>query len=149
MLTRRTLIGLIAATPLIARPAFAATPETYAPGGIALGGTDPVGYFTDAAPVQGSADHALMWRGAAWHFASAESRASFEMNPLAYAPHYGGYCAYAMAQGAIATTDPAAWTIHEGQLYLNFSVNVRQIWSEDIPGNITKADSHWPAILNG
>ncbi len=68
-------------------------------------------------------------------------------NPEAYAPQYGGYCAYALSQGALASSVPEAWTIHEGKLYLNYSVNVRQIWSQDIPENIARADAQWPAIL--
>ena len=69
-------------------------------------------------------------------------------NPHAYAPQYGGYCSFAMSKGAIATTVPEAWAIVDGKLYLNYSVNVRSVWSEDIPGNITLADGHWPDILN-
>jgi YHS domain-containing protein len=106
-----------------------------------------VAYFTQGAPVTGDAAHALMWKGAEWRFASAENMAQFESDPMAYAPQYGGYCAFAMSKGAIATTDPDAWTIHDGKLYLNYSVNVRKIWSEDIPGNVEKADGHWPGIL--
>ena len=45
-----------------------------------------------------------------------------------------------------ASTDPEAWSIVDGKLYLNFSVSVRAQWSEDIPGNITKGDSNWPGL---
>ena len=148
MLTRRMALGLIAATPLFARPAFAATAETFAIDGVAIRGADPVAFFTQGAPVMGNPDHALMWKGATWQFANAENMAQFETDPVAFAPQYGGYCAFAMSKGAIATTVPEAWTIHEGKLYLNYSTNVRKIWSEDIPGNIALADGNWPGILN-
>ena len=98
-------------------------------------------------PVAGKADHALMWNGAQWLFASAENMAKFEANPEAFAPQYGGYCAYAMSKGAIATSDPESWTIHDGKLYLNYSVNARKIWSQDILGNIALADANWPSAL--
>ncbi len=52
-----------------------------------------------------------------------------------------------MSKGYIASSVPEAWTIHDGKLYLNYSVNVRQVWSEDIPGNIALADEFWPKIL--
>jgi hypothetical protein len=52
-----------------------------------------------------------------------------------------------MSKGAIATSDPEASTIHDGKLYLNYSVNVRKIWSQDIPGNIALADANWPSAL--
>ena len=147
MLTRRMAIGLIAATPLFASPAFAASPEIFAVDGVAIRGTDPVAYFTQGEPVAGTAEHAVMWKGATWHFASAENMALFEADPEAYAPQYGGYCAYAASKGGIATSVPEAWTIHEGKLYLNFSLRVRGFWAEDIPGNIALADANWPSIL--
>ncbi|MCV2873010.1 YHS domain protein [Defluviimonas sp. WL0050] len=149
-LTRRALIAAILVIPVagtILRPALAAEPEVYAPNGVAMGGYDPVAYFTDGRPVMGKAAHALRWRGALWYFASAEAMESFEMNPAGYAPQYGGYCAYAMSKGAIAPTVPEAFTVHDGRLYMNFSTEVRTIWSGDIPGNIALANGNWPAAL--
>lgn len=96
MLNRRHVLGLLAATPLLARPAFAASPQVFAVDGVAIRGTDPVAYFDQMMPVAGKADHALMWNGAQWLFASAENMAKFVANPEAFAPQYGGYCAYAM-----------------------------------------------------
>jgi YHS domain-containing protein len=150
-LTRRALFVAALAIPVagtILRPAFADEPEVFAPGGVAISGYDPVAYFTEGKPVPGKMDHALMWRGATWYFASAESMEAFEMNPAAYAPQYGGYCAYAMSKGAVASTAPEAFTVSDGRLYLNFSTEVRTIWSQDIPGNVVLADGYWPAALN-
>lgn len=151
MFTRRHFLSLTAAVPLagtIALPALAATPEIYASGGIAINGYDPVAYFTEAAPVQGDAAHAVDYKGATWHFANAENKAAFEADPAAYAPQYGGYCAYAVSKGATAKTEPDAWTVHDGKLYLNYDISVRSIWQQDVPGNIAKADTNWPDVLN-
>ena len=148
MLNRRTFVGLLAASPLLASPAFAASPETFAVDGLAIRGTDPVAYFDEMGPVMGTSDHSLMWKGAQWQFASADNLAKFEADPDSYTPQYGGYCAYAMSKGAIATSDPEAWTIYEGKLYLNYSKTVRKIWFGDIPGNIALADGNWPDALN-
>ena len=52
-----------------------------------------------------------------------------------------------MANNYTASIDPDAWTIRDGKLYLNYSVNVRKIWSQDIPGNIALADANWPSAL--
>ncbi|WP_296417107.1 YHS domain-containing (seleno)protein [Pseudooctadecabacter sp.] len=150
MISRRTLLAAATAAPaalLFARPAMAAKPSVFAVDGVAIRGADPVAFFTEGAPVIGSADHALEWEGATWHFASADNMETFMGNPEAYAPQYGGYCAFALSKGAIATSVPEAWTIHEDKLYLNYSVNVRQVWSEDIPGNIALADANWPGVL--
>lgn len=151
MLTRRTLLTAALAAPAAAaltlRPAMAAEPSVFSDGGIAIRGADPVAFFTQGEPVIGSPDHALMWNGTTWHFASAENMETFMGNPEAYAPQYGGYCSFAMSKGYVATSVPEAWTIHDDKLYLNYSVNVRQVWSEDIPGNIVLADGHWPTAL--
>ena len=150
MLNRRLFLMAAAAAPaaaFLSRPAMAAEPMVFSDGGIAIRGADPVAFFSEGAPVIGSADHALMWNGTTWHFASAENMEMFMADPEAYAPQYGGYCSFAMSKGYVATSVPEAWTIHEGKLYLNFSVNVRQVWSEDIPGNIDLADGHWPTAL--
>tara|TARA_R110002094_G_scaffold94300_1_gene95444 strand:+ start:636 stop:1055 length:420 start_codon:yes stop_codon:yes gene_type:complete len=133
--------------PVLATPVLAASPDIFAVDGLAIRGTDPVAYFTDQMPVAGDPAHRLMWRGATWRFASMANRDLFEADPMAYAPQYGGYCAYAASKGAIATSVPEAWTIYEGKLYLNFSQNVRDIWRRDIPGNILRADGYWPDIL--
>lgn len=147
MFNRRSFLCSLAVTPLLARPVLAASPDIFAVDGLAIRGTDPVAYFTDAMPVAGSPDHTLMWRGATWQFASVANRAAFEADPTAYAPQYGGYCAYAASKGAVATTVPEAWTVHEGKLYLNYSTSVRGIWSQDVAGNIALADANWPSIL--
>ena len=150
MLSRRMLLSAAAAAPaaaLFTRPAMAAEPATFAVNGIAIRGADPVAFFTEGAPVIGKSDYALSWEGATWRFASAGHMELFMGNPTAYAPKYGGYCAFALSRGSLATTVPEAWSIYEGKLYLNFSVNVRQVWSEDIPGNIAKADANWPSVL--
>ncbi len=147
MITRRATLGFLAATPFLSSRAMAATAEIFAVDNVAIRGADPVAFFTQAEAIIGSAQHSLMWKGAVWHFASAENRAAFEADPMKYAPQYGGYCAFAMSKGAIASSVPEAWTVYEGKLYLNYSTNVRSIWIKDIPGNVAKADANWPSIL--
>lgn len=84
--------------------------------------------------------------GATWHFPNAERRDMFESNPEACAPKYGGHCAYAASKGAVASMVPEAWTIVDGELYLNYSLGVRDIWRRDIAGNIALADGFWPSL---
>jgi YHS domain-containing protein len=115
--------------------------------GVAIRGTDPVAYFTEGRPVEGSADFAHDWSGATWHFASAENRDRFAADPEAYAPAYGGYCAWAVAaKGDLATTQPGNWAIVDGRLFLNFNDAVEAMWNEDVPGFIAEGDRRWPEI---
>lgn len=151
MLTRRRFLAAAAATPVVvafASPAFAEEPPVFSEGGVAIKGTDPVAYFTDEKPVEGSAEFAHDWNGSTWHFASAANRDSFAADPEAYAPQFGGYCAYAVSRGYTASISPNAWTIHDGKLYLNFNRSVRALWSRDIPGNIEKGNANWPEVLS-
>jgi hypothetical protein len=145
MPTRRTFIAGL--TALAATPAHAGSRSVFADKGLAIRGHDPVAYFTDGAPVAGDPALALKWKGAYWLFSSDANRAAFEMDPRRFAPAYGGYCAYAMTQGALATTVPEAWTIFNDRLYLNYSTEVRALRQGDKPGNVVKADAHWPGVL--
>ena len=144
---RRRMIALTAAV-CFAGPALAEDrkPWFFAPEGLALSGHDAVAYLREDRAVRGSATHAVMWKGAVWRFASEDHRAAFEMNPKAYAPQYGGYCAYAVSRNYTAKTDPDAWSLVEGKLYLNYSTGVKVLWSTAKSSNITKADANWPGL---
>ncbi len=150
MLTRRNLLivtTLCGAVMVSGNLAHASEPKVFTDGGFAINGYDPVGYFTDGKPVDGSDAHTLVWNDATWRFSSAENLATFEADPETYAPQYGGYCAYAVSRGYTASTDPDAWTIHENKLYLNYNRIVRSLWEVDIPGNVQKGDNNWPGVL--
>ncbi|MBP5856133.1 YHS domain-containing protein [Marivibrio halodurans] len=144
----RLLAGVLALSCLILAPPAARADKVNQSllGGVAIEGTDPVAYFTESRPVEGSSDFSVEWNGAEWHFASAENRALFEADPEKYAPAYGGYCAWAVSQGKTAGIDPEAWKIVDDRLYLNYNESVQSTWEEDIPGNIRKADENWPVI---
>jgi hypothetical protein len=149
---RRSLIlfslGLflaLAAAPTIAAepaPPVHATAE-----GIAIGGYDPVAYFTDGRPVLGSASFEHRWNGATWRFASAAARDRFAADPDAYAPRFGGYCAWAISQNYVAPGDPNVWRIVDGRLYFNFNERARELWEADRPAAIARGNANWPSVL--
>lgn len=148
---RRFLTTALLAASLFALPVLA---EAVAPvystflGG-AIGGYDPVAYFSEGRPVEGKRAFSLKWKGATWYFSSAKHRDMFQANPEKYAPQYGGYCAYAVSQGYTASIDPEAWSIVDGKLYLNYSQSVKKLWEKDVPGHIKQANKNWPKILAG
>ena len=147
----RIWCGLLAvvALVLLAVPASARSPDIYT--GIlsstALGGYDPVAYFTDGKPVEGKKEFTFAWKGVTWRFANAKNLEAFKAKPETYAPQYGGYCAWAVSQGYTAKGDPKAWSIVGGKLYLNYNADVRKTWEKDASGNIVKADGNWPKVL--
>jgi YHS domain-containing protein len=143
------LAAFVATAPVaVLVPAAHAEPAIYTGrfSGTALQGYDPVAYFTEGAPVKGSKDFTTEYMGATFRFASAENRDAFLADPAAYAPQYGGYCAWAMADGNYAKGDAKYWKIVDGKLYLNYNSGIQKKWNADIPGFIGKADRQWSAL---
>ena len=142
---------LLAAVFAVALPfhALAAAPEVFTGivEGVGAGGYDVVSYFDGTAPLEGKAEFAMDWKGAAWRFATQANLDAFKANPEKFAPQYGGYCAYAVSKGGTAKGDPLVWTQVDGKLYFNLSSDIKKLWSTDIPGNIAKANANWPAVL--
>lgn len=123
-------------------------PETYQDAAGAIRGYDPVAYFQDGKPVKGQAGLTYRWNDADWHFSTPENLERFKKDPKAYAPQYGGYCAYGTAEGHKAPTEPDAFTVLDGKLYLNYNKEVQVLWNKDRPGFIRKADSNWTSLRN-
>ena len=112
----------------------------------AINGYDPVSYFTNDQAERGSANITTEWNGAVWHFTSDAHRELFIANPEKYAPQYGGFCALGMAHGGDVPTNPEAWTIHEGKLYLNMIEEVSTTWRYSPDKLIERADLKWKAM---
>lgn len=130
----------------LATPALAGD-QIYTSWGKAIRGTDPVAYFTEGKPVKGDSDYTFNWMDATWYFASAANRDAFAKEPERYAPQYGGYCAWAVSQNYTASTDPEAWRIVDGKLYLNYSKGVQEQWEAGgVPKLIAQGDRNWPAL---
>lgn len=141
-------VALVLAFAVLAVPGSAvAAPSPVKPvnadDGLALKGYDPVAYFTTGRPTPGREQFTHRYRGAAYRFASAENRDRFAAAPEAYAPQYGGYCAYAISINRIADIDPARWAIVDGKLYLNNNRLSHLLWSANKPGHIRSGDRYW------
>jgi len=146
---KRLILAVFLATVALPGAAMAAKPPIYtAPfSDVAAGGYDVVAYFTVGRPVKGDAAFSTVWKGATWRFSSAANLTKFKANPAAYAPQYGGYCAWAVANGYTAKGDPLQWKIVGGKLYLNYNAEIQSRWVKDIPGFIRKGDREWPGVL--
>jgi hypothetical protein len=119
---------------------------TNAKNGLAVHGYDMVAYFTEAKPVRGSADFEHEWMGAKWRFATKQHRDAFAASPEKYAPQFGGYCAWAVGHNYTADTDPEAWRIVDGKLYLNYNRSIQQRWEQDRAKWIEEGHRNWPAL---
>jgi YHS domain-containing protein len=112
--------------------------------GYAVGGYDVVTYHTLVAPVPGSTDITAQHNGAVWLFANEANRDRFLDDPVRYAPAYDGHCAYALAEDRKVRTDPLAYMVLDGQLYMNFSPRIQTRWEADIPGHLERSEANWP-----
>jgi YHS domain-containing protein len=112
----------------------------------AIGGYDPVAYFKENKPVMGDKKYEATWNDAHWYFSSQENLDAFNSDPLKYAPQYGGFCAYGTADGHKAPTLPETWTIVDDKLYLNYNLEVKELWMKDQAAFIHKADSNWTFV---
>jgi hypothetical protein len=113
---------------------------------LAIHGYDPVAFHTEGEARLGSAKFAAVHDGAAFRFVSEANQKLFEKNPQKYAPAFGGYCAYGVALGAKFDGDPRVFEIVDGTLYFNLDPDIQKKWSEDIPGNVKKAEANWKKI---
>lgn len=151
--TRRGFIRLFAlgaaTTAVLAtlpRQASAVIYTGFVPG-TAVGGYDAVAYHTEGSALPGSEAITTSHDGATWRFVSEANRDAFIADPDAYAPEYGGHCAWAMAQGYLAQGDPEIWRIIDGRLFLNATQGVNRRWLRDLDGFITQADQNWPSFI--
>lgn len=154
---RRAMLGLVAMLALFPAAALlqpsASIAQSKVPPvftglvkGVAVGGYDPVAYFTKGQATRGSAEFSLQHGGPTWRFATAENRDAFKADPVKYAPQFGGYCAWAVAEGYTAKGDPNAWSIVDGKLYLNYDKAVQRTWEKAARANIGRGNANWPKM---
>lgn len=113
----------------------------------ALAGYDTVAYFDVKKPVKGKDKFSYKYKGADWLFSTEKNREKFIKMPEKYAPQYGGYCAWLVAQNDRAKGDPLQWSVVDGKLYLNYDAEIKAKWLKDPSGFIEKADKFWPEVL--
>lgn len=115
--------------------------------GVGLQGYDPVAYFTQNRPVPGDPQFQSSYNGVKYYFVSQEDKKAFDASPSKYEPQFGGYCAYAASQGHTAPIQVGAFQIVDGRLLLQYSESVQKKFNQDTQGNLKKADSNWPGLV--
>ncbi|WP_293374137.1 YHS domain-containing (seleno)protein [Nevskia sp.] len=143
---RNWAVGLLLVAALLFGAAQAAPAISGAAKGAAIGGYDPVAYFTTDKPAKGDPTITHEWNGATWQFASEEHRALFIAEPEKYAPQYGGYCAYAASLNRVAEGDAKRWKIVDGKLYLNNNFIAHKLWQTDLSGNLEDSERNWDGV---
>jgi hypothetical protein len=137
--------GWLAAVP----PGTAATTEYIVSdrySGLAIGGFDPVAYFTDGAPRLGKGEFEYRHGGVVWRFRNAGNRAAFVADPEVYAPRFGGYDAVGIARGAAVPGDPRQWIVSGERLYLFYGPENQTVFAKNADRVIAAADKLWPSV---
>lgn len=127
---------------LTAGPAPAIDYATDPMSGYALGGHDPVAYFIDRAPRQGSRRQELRWDGTVWMFVNEGNRAAFQKDPQVYAPFLRGCDPMALAEGFVTIGNPMIFALYNGHLLLFHSEINRFLFLADPDNLLAAARSH-------
>ena len=108
-------------------------------------GHDPVAYFEAGRQQRGDPGIAATHEGRTYYFASEARRRTFLADPAKYEPQYGGFCSSGMAYGVKFDSDPTAWTIVDGRLFIFGDILGREHWKLDQDSNIRDGDALWAA----
>jgi hypothetical protein len=113
--------------------------------GVAIGGYDPVAYFTDQVAELGLQQFEASQGGAVWRFHNDRNRAAFLANPEIYGPQFGGYDPVDLARGKIVAGRPVIWLVSGERLYLFNRIENRDAFAAD-PTRLAEAAEKWPAL---
>ena len=114
--------------------------------GVAINGYDPVAYFEEHRAVKGDPALTAVYKGSTFLFATPAHQAAFVRTPERFAPQFGGYCAYGVAEGVKAAIDGTIWEVVEGRLYLNHDPQVQTKWKAGRATLFREAQANWPKV---
>ncbi|MDA9207365.1 twin-arginine translocation pathway signal protein [Octadecabacter sp.] len=151
MMNRRSFTSLLTSFAAVVATPKAALAKTISrfslsETGHALKGYDTTAYLNSGGAQDGADDHVVSWKGAIWRFATAEDAATFEADPDAYAPQFGGYCTRAMSIKREVPGDPEVWRIFDGKLYVFFAPRGGNLFDDDQEDMIALAQVHWDTL---
>jgi hypothetical protein len=114
--------------------------------GLAIGGFDPVAFFTDARAVQGDPAFEVSQGGAIWRFSSPDNRAFFVANPDVYSPCFGGYDPVDIARGVTFAGTARLWLIVGQRLYLFGHEDTRAAFAANPARYLHDATRRWTLL---
>ena len=144
------LLRILLALPLVLFLAGCGTPYATVPNDLGepvmLLGHDPTAYFTNGEPARGKPEFKISLPQRTYYFASAQSQALFASNPAKYEPQYGGFCSSGAAYAIKLGSDPTAWQLYEGRLFIFGDVLGKTAWQLDPKWNVEHADRLWAGM---
>jgi hypothetical protein len=114
--------------------------------GLAIGGYDPVAFFTDGRSMAGRPEFELRHGGAVWRFRNVGNREAFAARPEVYMPQFGGYDPVGVARGVAVAGSPDLWLISGERLFLFYDHARLEKFSADPERVIATAERKWPDV---
>lgn len=117
-------------------------------GNLGLKGYDPVSPFEEAGGValEGSTEITTVYGGVLYRFANQENKDLFLTNPTKFEPTYGGWCAWARANGAYADIVPTLFTQHGNRMHYFISRRTKALFDRDLLSKEADADASWLSL---
>jgi YHS domain-containing protein len=115
--------------------------------GLAIGGYDPVAYFTDGKQMPGSADLELRYGGVIWRFCNVGNRQAFAARPDVYMPQFGGYDPLGVVRGVAVAGKPTVWAIAGERLFLFYDQAQLETFVANSDRLFAEAERKWPTVL--
>jgi YHS domain-containing protein len=102
--------------------------------------------------VRGKRSISSTYNGVTYFFASETDKEDFDRDPSKFEPQYGGFCANSVAHGRKSDSDPNAFFIYKGKLYVCSTPAAKAEFASNPDANISRADANWlkmgPATYN-
>ena len=114
-------------------------------GNIGLKGYDPVSYWQEGGsqPRIGDSSIFLDYEGVRYFFSSENNKDLFELIPEKYEPTYGGWCAWAMANGSKVDINPEIYTLSGNRIHFFVGNRPKRNFERDIQKYEALADKNW------
>ena len=115
--------------------------------GLAIGGYDPVAFYTDGKPVARQPGHRIALCRRDLAFQQHRQSRGFAARPDIYMPQFGGYDPIGVARGVAVAGNPTLWLITSGRLFLFYDRRRLEMFTAD-PARFTgEAERKWPDVL--
>jgi hypothetical protein len=141
------LVGILATLALASQAAATERIVVDRHTGLAIGGYDPVAFYSDGGPVPGSPDLEFQYGGTIWRFCNIGNREAFAARPDVYMPKFGGYDPLGVARGVAVAGNPDVWLINGGRLFLFYDRDHLATFSADSERITSAAEHKWPDVL--
>ena len=141
---------------LVGNLVFAEVTANVNAAGVIDEGYDVVSYFKPGGPLMGKPEFQVKVEDVTYWFANESDKIEFQKDPKKYAPQFGGWCAYAVANSKEKVeVDPKSFLIQDGRLLLFYNgvwADTRKKWQntkgKDSTTYLKEADANWPEVVH-